>query len=285
MTIKAVFVDMDGTLFDKRHRISPRSVEAIRALKAKGAFFIVATGRPFPDVFGTLGNANLHPDFIVTSNGSRVHDAQHETVFQCDLDAEAVCRIFQLSPHLTAEGVVDPAAPKRQIYYNVNCKDRWLTNECLSSVRAAFHPSYLYEQVDPMAFTPASLQGTHGIWVSGAHEDLNCVRKFIEREFDGVVSCTFALPHILDIFPAGMNKGVALARVCEKLSVSPSEAIAFGDGMNDLQMLRAAGHGFVMANAAPMVKEAATGLPVIDSNDNDGVAKKIEELLAAGAFQ
>lgn len=284
MPIKAVFVDMDGTLFDSNHCISARTVAAIHALKERGVYFIVATGRPYPDVFGNLAKANLHPDFIITSNGSRVHDAQHELVYQCNLDTSLVCRLFQLSPHLTEAGEVDPAVPARKLYYNVNCNDRWFTNERLAAVREAFHPSFLYEQVDPMTFTPAMLEGTHGVWVRGAHEDLQCVKNFIDREFAGVVSCVFALPIILDCFPTGMHKGVAMAKVCEKLGITHDETIAFGDGMNDLQMLRAAGQGFVMANAAPMVKAAAEGLPLIESNNDEGVAKKLEELLAAGAF-
>jgi Cof subfamily protein (haloacid dehalogenase superfamily) len=285
MSIKAVFVDMDGTLFDSQHAISARTVQALHALKERGVYFIVATGRPFPDVFGSLDEADLHPDFIITSNGSRVHDVNRDIVYQCDLNSNGVCRVFQLSPHLTDEGVVDPAAPKRQLYYNVNCKNRWFTNECLGVVRAAFHSSFLCEQVDPATLTPEMLEGTHSVWIRGSHEDLQCVKNFIDRELNGIISCTFSLPFILDVFPTGMHKGVAMVNVCEKLHITPSEAIAFGDGMNDLQMLRAAGHGFVMANAAPMVKAAATGLPIIDSNDGEGVAKKIEELLASGSFK
>ena len=282
--IKAVFSDLDGTLYNSKHTVSNRTFKAITALQAKGVPFIMATGRPFPDVFANLETTGLKPDFIITSNGSRVHDVNHDLVFQCNLNTEAVCRIFQLSPRLTDDGVVDAAAPPRKLYYNVNCNDRWFTNECLPAVRAAFHPSFLYEQVDPMICTPASLEGTHSVWVRGAHEDLQCVKKFIEREFGGVVGCTFALPIILDVFPVGMNKAVAMARVCEKLGVACSETIAFGDGMNDVQMLRAAGRGFVMANAAPMVKKAAANVPIIHGNDEEGVARKIEELLDAGAF-
>lgn len=282
--IKAVFVDMDGTLFDAQHAIGRRTVAAIHALKERGVYFVVATGRPFPDVFANLDKALLHPDFIITSNGSRVHDATRNVVFEGNLDADAVCRLFQLSPHLNQDGVVDPAVPARLLYYNVNCNDRWFTNACLPEVRAAFHPSFLYEQVDPATCTAETLRGTHSMWVRGTHEDLICVQKFIEREFHGVVSSTFALPFILDVFPTGMSKGVAMTRVCNLLGITPAETVAFGDGMNDLQMLRAAGQGFVMANAAPMVKAAAPELPVIDSNNDEGVAKKLEELLAANAF-
>lgn len=282
--VKAVFVDMDGTLFDSEHVISPRTVAIIHALKQRGVALIAATGRPFPDVFANLAKANLSPDFIITSNGARVHDAAHNIVFACDMNAESVCKLFQLSTHLTEDGVVDPAVPARQILFNINCRDRWLTNKCVPEVRATFHPSFLYEQVDPQTQTPESLQGTHSSWVRGSHEDLLCVKKYVDRELSDHISSTFALPHILDCFTRGMNKGVAMSKVCEHLSITHAETIAFGDGMNDVQMLQQAGQGFIMANAAEMVKMAAAQLPVIRSNNEEGVACKLEELLAADAF-
>ncbi|KAG5474710.1 hypothetical protein LSCM4_03885 [Leishmania orientalis] len=121
--IKAVLVDMDGTLFDSHHFVSPRTVKVIHALRERGVAFIVATGRSFPDVFGNLAKANLHPDFIITSNGARIHDARHNAVFAHDMDAESVCRLFQMSPHLTDDGVVDPAVQARRILFNINCRD------------------------------------------------------------------------------------------------------------------------------------------------------------------
>nr|ACS87867.1 haloacid dehalogenase-like hydrolase-like protein [Angomonas deanei] len=283
LKIKAVFTDLDGTLYNAQHTISDRTAKAIAALKKKGIPFIVATGRPFPDVFANLETTGLKPDFIITSNGSRVHDANHELVFARDLNPESVCRIFQLPTDLDDDGFVNPTSPNRDIQYNLNCNARWLTNERREEIRAMFHPSLNYEEVDPLEQTPETLSGTHSMYGWGKHEDLVCVQKFIARELPDVASA-FPLPHILDCFPQGNHKGVAVQKVCEKLNISPSEVIAFGDGMNDVQMLKEVGQGFVMANAAPMVKEATRGLPIIGSNSEDAVAVKIEELMAADAF-
>jgi Cof subfamily protein (haloacid dehalogenase superfamily) len=282
--IKAVFSDLDGTLYNSQHTVSPRTFKAIAALQAKGVPFIMATGRPFPDVFANLETMGLKPDFIITSNGSRVHDAMHDHVFGCDINPESVRRFFQLSPHLNDDGVVDPAAPARHIQLNLNYEDRWLTNECTEEVRAMYHPSLNYEQVNPKDFEAEMLAGTHSMYAWGKHEDLQCVKKFIERELPDV-ACAFPLPHILDCFPKGNHKAIAVQKVCDELGIDMAEAIAFGDGMNDVQMLHGVGQGYVMANAAPMVKEAMAGLPVIGTNNEDAVAAKIEELLAAGAFE
>lgn len=282
--IKAVFSDLDGTLYNSKHTVSNRTFKAITALQAKGVPFIMATGRPFPDVFANLETTGLKPDFIITSNGSRVHDSMHDHVFGCDINPESVRRFFQLSLHLNDDGVVDAAAPVRHVQLNLNYEDRWLTNECTEEVRAMYHPSLNYEQVDPKSFTADMLVGTHSMYAWGKHEDLLCVKKFIERELPDV-TCAFPLPYILDCFPKGNHKAIAVQKVCDELEIDMSEAIAFGDGMNDVQMLHEVGQGYVMANAAPMVKEAMKGLPVIGTNDDDAVAAKIEELLAADAFE
>ncbi|KAG5475050.1 hypothetical protein CUR178_04500 [Leishmania enriettii] len=155
--IKAVLVDMGGNLFDSHDFVSPRTVNVIHALRERGVAFIVATERSFPDVFGNLAKSKLHPDFIITSNGARIHDAHHNAVFAHDTDAESVCRLFQLSSHLTDDSVVDPAVQALRILFNINCRNRWLTSECIAEVRAAFHPTFIYEKVDPMAQTATTL--------------------------------------------------------------------------------------------------------------------------------
>ncbi|KAG5500461.1 hypothetical protein JKF63_03554 [Porcisia hertigi] len=284
LKIKAVFVDMDGTLLDSHHLISMRTVNVLHALKEQGVALIVATGRPYPDVFANLTKANLNPSFIITSNGARVHDAQHNTIFACDMNAESVCQLFQLPLRQTDDGVIDMRAPTPQISYNINCRDRWFTNKYIPEYTAAFHPSFRPEQVNPMEQTADTLKGTHSVWLRGAHTDLASVKQYVERELSDHIGCAFALPYVLDCFPAGMNKRLAMDKVCKHLGIHHGETIAFGDGMNDVELLTAAGQGFVMANAAEMVKQAAAHLPVIHSNDEDGVALKLEELLAADAF-
>lgn len=277
--IKAVFTDLDGTLYNNQHTVSSRTFETVTKLQERGVPFIMATGRPFPDVFANIATTGLTPDFIVTSNGSRVHNAMRDTVFACDLNPESVRRFFQLSPHLNENGEVDESVPARSIQLNLNYNDRWLTNKCTDEVRHMYHPSLNYEEVDPKAFTADDLRGTHSMYAWGKHEDLLCVQKFIERELPDV-TCAFPLPHILDCYPKGNHKAVAVQKVCEELGIDIKEAIAFGDGMNDVQMLHEVGQGYVMNNAAPMVKDAMEGLPVIGFNHEDGVAVQLEKLIA-----
>ena len=78
----------------------------------------------------------------------------------------------------------------------------------------------------------------------------------------------------IEVNAAGVNKGRALVRLGERLGIRREEIMAFGDGSNDLKMLKEVGTGVAMENAKDEVKEAADYIAGL--NDEDGVAKFIE---------
>ncbi|MGW9157307.1 HAD family hydrolase [Microbacterium sp. NPDC055665] len=75
----------------------------------------------------------------------------------------------------------------------------------------------------------------------------------------------------------GVTKATGLARLCEHLGIGRADVVAFGDALNDVEMLRWAGRGVAMAHAEPVVQAAADETTA--SNDDDGVAQVIERLL------
>ena len=91
------------------------------------------------------------------------------------------------------------------------------------------------------------------------------------------LAVTSSVRNNIELNLASANKGAALEALCRHLGVAMEETVAFGDGTNDLTMLRAAGLGVAMANAAPEVKAAADR--VTDDNEHAGVAKVINEFL------
>ena len=81
----------------------------------------------------------------------------------------------------------------------------------------------------------------------------------------------------IDIIPAGVNKGVALAWLGERIGVSLDDMVAFGDGGNDVEMLKRAGIGIAMDNAPEAVKEISDG--TTGSNNSQGVLAWLEDHL------
>ena len=94
------------------------------------------------------------------------------------------------------------------------------------------------------------------------------------------LSVTSSVPTNIEMNLAAANKGEALLRLCRFLGVPPEATVAFGDGTNDLSLLRAAGLGVAVANAEPALLAAADR--VTASNEDDGVARTIRELLEGG---
>ncbi len=94
-------------------------------------------------------------------------------------------------------------------------------------------------------------------------------------QFAGRVSVTCSKPYFLEFNPMLATKGQALKRCGDLLGFTPQEAVAFGDSLNDLSMLQAAGCGVAMGNARPDVKALIpTHCP---SNMEDGVAQWVEQ--------
>src|SRR5207249_3912224 len=92
-------------------------------------------------------------------------------------------------------------------------------------------------------------------------------------------SVTYSFPGFLEIASASVQKGAALAAFCSQYGIEAHEVVAFGDMPNDLPMLEWAGLGVAVANAHPLVLQAAD--VVTRSNEEDGVAYLLEQLLEA----
>ena len=98
---------------------------------------------------------------------------------------------------------------------------------------------------------------------------------------DGVDVSPSGLPGSVELTPPGVHKGSGIAHLCERLGVDRRDVVAFGDGLNDHEMLRWAGRGVAMGNADPATKAVADEITA--SNDDDGVAVVIERLVTTGA--
>jgi Cof subfamily protein (haloacid dehalogenase superfamily) len=103
------------------------------------------------------------------------------------------------------------------------------------------------------------------------------LRQKVAAHVDGLADLVLSSPFLLEIMPRGTSKGAGLAWLLDYLGISPDEVLALGDADNDIEMLRMAAIGVAMANAMPMVKQAAD--VIVASNDADGVAEAIERFV------
>jgi len=111
------------------------------------------------------------------------------------------------------------------------------------------------------------------------HSKLIELRDQILENHMGLFSHAFSLPLCLEFMDKSVDKSVAIAKILEKENFVFQEAISFGDGYNDENMLKSSGKGLVMGNAPDSLKDKLSHLEVISTNDNEGVAKYIAEQL------
>jgi Cof subfamily protein (haloacid dehalogenase superfamily) len=259
-----VVSDLDGTLLNNQHQISPHTRRTLHRLTERGIRFIVATGRHHIDVQSIRDTLGLDI-FLITANGAVVHDKQDNCIYN-----------QTLPPQLAQELVEIDRLPDIDLHlYQGN---EWLV-DAESPELLAYHKEsgFTYRVVDPVTLDK---QGINKIFYTGEHPDLVELENRLLTHFGDRLSIAFSTPTCLEAMPKGVNKGNAVKAVLEQNGYELKNAVAFGDGMNDLEMLSMAGHGVVMANAHSRLKDALPNHPQALTNDEDGVAEYLIALFS-----
>ena len=100
----------------------------------------------------------------------------------------------------------------------------------------------------------------------------------MKKDFKDELSITVSSPFCLEFMKKGVNKAETLKKVLKILDIKPEEVIAFGDSMNDYEMLSLVGKPFIMGNASKRLIEALPNVEVIGNNNEDGIGEKLQEI-------
>ncbi|RKD27933.1 hypothetical protein SAMN02745883_00326 [Caminicella sporogenes DSM 14501] len=263
MEYKAVITDLDGTLLNSDHKVSDYTKEVIKKVIKKGVKFFIATGRHHQDVSHIRNQLGLNTTFI-TSNGCRVHDSNEEILLAHDIDESIVRKLLNLE--------VD-----KDIHVNIYQNDKWYVSRENDWVKQ-FHAEsqFFYDIVDFNKLE--DYKAAKVFYICNDHEKLVLLKEKIEKLFPNKLNVVFSLPSCLEVMPYGVSKGFAIKKVLEKYGIHPKEAIAFGDGLNDYEMLKLVGRGFIMGNAHDKLKEVLPNFEVVETNDENGVANTLKRI-------
>ena len=265
---KAVVTDLDGTLLNDEHVVSEYTKKVIRKLVKNGYKFYIATGRLQASTQEIAESIGVKIP-LITVNGTRILDEDGNEIHNSTLDLETVKEIASIDYKSCGEDllingyfrniwlVVDRAA---EIYYRTHRPDK------------PYFPTTVSEE----EFRSKTFNKMHFI---GEHKSLLKLREKLQKEITNKnLHMVFVGENCLEIFSTDSDKAKAAKLVLERDGIKLEEAIAFGDSLNDYEMLKEVGRGFVMGNAIYLLKEKAPELEMIDTNDNDGEAKKIVEI-------
>lgn len=250
--VKAAFFDVDGTLLShKTKQVSRSTRAAIARLKAAGILCIVATGRQISEM-EKLPVADIPFDAYITLNG------------QMTLDSEKnVCNAFPITG--TAREFLVRCFEEHVFPALLVEKDRVYLNYATPHVREV--QKAISSPVPPL-----------GIYSGGEIYQVCAYLKECDAHLLAPIAqeCVITRWHFggMDIIAKGGGKVSGIRRYMEEKSIRPEEIIAFGDGENDIEMLRFAGIGVAMGNAEAAVKEAADY--VTTDVDDDGVERALQ---------
>lgn len=234
--IKIIFFDIDGTLVDMQtKRISAKTIEALQRLKANGIKICIATGRS-PISLPKFDGVDF--DAYLTFNGSYCYD-QSEAILSNPICTEDVQRIIR-----NAAGIGRPVS--------VATKDRLAANGTDDDL--AEYYSFAHQVLTVAEdFETVCQQKIYQVM-------LGCRAADYPAILDGVrgAKITAWWDRAVDIIPAGGGKGMGIQKILDYYHLDKTEAMAFGDGNNDIEMLEAVGTGIAMENASNRLKAVAS---------------------------
>lgn len=239
--------DMDGTLLLPDHLLGEQTLNTLSRLRERDITLAFATGRHALEMRHLLNDLSLDA-FLITGNGTRIHTWQGELLHHDDLSPDVAERAIH-SHWDTASSM------------HVFNDEGWFTQTDLPELLSAHLFTGFRYQVCDVKRIPAH-QVTK-ICFCGEHEDLCRLRIQLNEALGDKAHLCFSAHHCLEVLPVGCNKGAALAILSQHLGYGLQDCMAFGDAMNDREMLEAVGYGFIMGNAMTQLKAALPHLPVI----------------------
>ena len=270
MKYKLLVLDVDGTLLNNQKEISPRTLAALLKVQQMGVHIVLASGRPTNGVMPIAEKLELnhYGGYILSYNGGQIINVQTgELLFEKRIDPEWI-------PYF------EKKAKKNDFAIFTYHKDFILTDKPDNKyvIQEANLNKMQIVGVDNFAeavdFPPCKC-----MLASDDEEALIGLENHWKKRLDGVLDAFRSEPYFLEVVPQFIDKGNTLGVLMTKLSVSPEEVIAIGDGVCDVTMLQLAGVGIAMGNAEDSVKACVDKTTL--TNEEEGVAVAVERTILA----
>lgn len=255
--IKIIFLDVDGTILLPDHSIQASTKKAIDYVTSQGIHVFLATGRPLHEL-GPIAD-ELGIQSMIGYNGAYAV-YQDKAIYQMPMDRSVVTHYLNVASKHNHELVLytkeanlftnlDKSYVQRFItYFNIKHNQLYqpaFVDEILGITIMNLSPEQegLYQTDQPIFFAPVNVEG---------------------------------MTNNYDIIQDHVNKGKAIEHILKLIEIKPEQAVAFGDGLNDRQMLATVGQSFAMGNAHPeLFKYAKYRTSTVN---NDGIYNGLKQL-------
>lgn len=273
MGIKAIVMDVDGTLTNDKKEITPKTREVLLKAQEQGILLILASGRPTTGLveMGKVLEMDKNNGLFISYNGSKVINFQTgEELFNEPLKLEDAKAVLEHMKKFEIKPMIDKGD---YMYVNdvYNCMIRFRGEPFNVIKYESRGGNYKLCEIDDLAaFVDYPL---NKILTAGEPEYLQ--EHYIEmmEPFKDKLNCMFTGPFYFEFTAKDIDKAKALDTVLKPLDITADEVIAFGDGHNDISIIKYAGIGVAMENAVADLKEAADEITL--SNEQDGIAESL----------
>ena len=260
---RAIALDLDGTLTNHDKVVTPRTRQALLKAQELGTVIILASGRPTYGIVPVAECLELEKrgGYILSYNGGNIVNAKTgEKLFSQFLPDAVIPILYKYAKEKNhallgyAGNEIITEMPDDQ-YVKEESRINKMNIRKVDNLLDALepHPTKLLMTGDPTDMIKAEEE-----LVEILGEKMDIFRS---------------APFFLELVPKGIDKAQSLLRLLSKINLTPADLMAFGDGYNDLSMLKLAGVGVAMANAAPELRADADYVTL--SNEEDGVAEAL----------
>lgn len=250
--IKAIFFDVDGTLISfTTHKMPESTKKALFMLKEKGIKLFVATGRPKIDIEKVQELVEFPFDGYISTNGQFCYDDKKQEIYKKFIEKESVKTILNflkkrdLACHVITENEVFVTKYNDKVY---------------DLFKLVGYEENLLAKPEEYCFDKEVFQLCPYI----SEEEEIELMKHVEN-CENFRWCDL----FVDVIPKNGGKAIGIKKICDYYSIKPEETMAFGDGGNDIDMLKFVQIGVAMGNAGDNVKEKADY--VTSHVDEDGI--------------
>lgn len=237
-------IDIDDTLLGTDARISDANARAVELLQSRGVQIVLASGRSHANMLPFHRELGLPRGPILSAQGAVVRDSFDGVVWSARFHRPAMVEMitqrgrdlgFAVQHYGLDEVLVDSTSP-------------WIDYDQSRNVQAyRFVPDLLGDGIDDIVKV---------MWL-GEPDAIATVLPEARREFGARATVIPTDPPYLEFAAPNTNKSMGLIAITERLGIKPEQVLAFGDGMNDVEMLSWAGLGIAMSHARDAAKQAA----------------------------
>ncbi len=270
---KAVVCDLDGSLLRKDQTISMEMINYLHELQRNDIKVIIATGRAYKSVFEIVQNVYLKDfrSYLVTSNGQSILNFNNNEFTEGELlTMDETLKLIKLAREHSLIIYMD-----NEEFVYTDRSSFGIMNSLIFVFGKLKNIGWIFKQVKRNHIVQTKNiedyvnKPIRKLCFAGLQKQLDEFKDAISEIYPDTYEQVFVSSNWFEILRKGNSKGHAITKISKELNIPLTDFIAFGDGENDISMLKAAGCGVAMGNALETVKIVADD--ITKTNDEDGI--------------